>query len=320
MATDFSSLQVISGHDMDAALPLADGVEVIDQAMREVSAGRTDLPLRWLMRLDGGNAMGVMPGSMQSPPVHGMKLISLYPGNPKKGLPSHLGMMALFDTNTGAPLAVLDAATLTSRRTAAATVVATRALARQDARIHAILGTGELAGAHIEAFAASRPFAETRIWGRRRDSADAVIARYGGPGGGVFAVDRIEDAVAGADVITTVTAAKTPILFGRLLEAGQHVNLVGASMADAREIDDEGVARGRFYTDLIASAEVQAGELIGAIGSGVVGPGHLLGEIGSVLDGDLPGRAGATEITIYKSHGIAAQDLAYGYAAYRGLS
>ncbi|MEJ8569928.1 ornithine cyclodeaminase family protein [Microbaculum marinum] len=315
MSFDFDALQVVSGAAIDAALPLADGVEVIEAAMREVSAGRADQPLRWLMPLGGGNGMGVMPGAMRSPAVHGMKLISLYPDNPKRGLPSHLGMMLVFDSQTGMPLAVLDASVLTTRRTAAATVVATRALARPEARVHAILGTGELAEAHVRAFAATMPFAETRIWGRRREAAEALAGRIGDTGGTIRPVVRLEDAVAGADVVTTVTAARTPILFGRDLEPGQHVNLVGASMADAREIDDEGVRRGRVYTDLRASAERQAGELIGAMAAGAVGPEHLVGEIGAVLLGELAGRSagavGAAEITIYKSHGVAAQDLAY---------
>jgi ornithine cyclodeaminase len=323
MTFDFDTLRVISGKAIDDALPLAEGVEVIAAAMREVSAGRTDLPLRWLMPLAGGNGMGLMPGAMQSPAVHGTKLISLYPDNPKKGLPSHLGMMLLFDTKTGVPLAVLDASVLTTRRTAAATVVATRALARPGARIHALLGTGELAEAHVHAFAAAMSFAETRIWGRRREAAEAVVDRLVdlpfGARRKISVAERVQDAVSGADVVTTVTAAKDPILFGRDLEPGQHVNLVGASMADAREIDDEGVRRGRVYTDLKASAEQQAGELIGAIAAGAVRADHLIGEIGSVLSGDLPGRAGETEITIYKSHGIAAQDLAYSKAVLERL-
>ncbi len=315
MSADTAPIRVIAGKDIDAALPLAEGVEVIDAAMREVSAGRANLPLRWLMPLPEGNAMGIMPGAMRSPPVHGMKLISLYPDNPRKGLPSHLGMMLLFDTMTGMPLAVIDAARLTTRRTAAATVVATRTLARPDARVHALIGTGALAGAHIEAFAAARPFAETRVWGRRREAADALAVRHPG----VTVVDTIEEAVAVADVVTTLTASKTPVLLGKWLEPGQHVNLVGASMVNAREIDDEGVARGRFYTDFRGSAEEQAGELIGATAAGAVGSDHLLGEIGSVLLGDLPGRTDAADITIYKSHGLAAQDLAYGHAVYRRL-
>ena len=319
MAFNPDQMRIVSGADIDAALPLADGIEAIDVAMREVSSGRTDQPLRWMMPISDGNAMGIMPGAMRSPAVHGVKLISLYPDNPKKGLPSHLGMMLLFDSETGTPLAVVDASVLTTRRTAAATVVATRALARSDAPVHAVIGTGELAGAHIEAFAAARPFAETRVWGRRRDAADALIARCAGPGGDFIACDRIEDAVAGADVVTTVTAATSPILFGRHLEPGQHVNLVGASMANAREIDDDGVARGRAYTDSVASAGQQAGELIGAMASGAIGAGHLLGEIGSVLLGELSGRGGADEITIYKSHGISAQDLAYADAVLRRL-
>lgn len=327
-------MRIVTGPEIDAALPLADGVEIIDRAMREVSAGRADQPLRWLMPLAGGNAMGIMPGALRGSPadglpagirqtdgpaVHGVKLISLYPDNPAKGLPSHLGTLVLFDSDTGTPLAVIDASVLTTRRTAAATVVATRALARPGSRVHALIGTGELAGAHLEAFAAALPFEETRIWGRNTAAAKALAVRHDGLAGRIVVVERIEEAVSGADVVTTVTAAKQPILFGCDLEAGQHVNLVGASMADAREIDDEGVARGRIFTDYRPSAEQQAGELIGAIAAGVVTADHLVGEIGAVLSGDLAGRRDGAEITVYKSHGIAAQDLAYGHAVYLHL-
>jgi len=312
-------MRIVTGADIDMALPLADGIEVIERTMREVSAGRADMPLRWLMPLSDGNAMGIMPGALRAPAVHGIKMISLYPDNPKKGLPSHLGSLMLFDTTTGTPLAAIDASVLTTRRTAAATVVATRALARPESRIHAVIGTGELAGAHLEAFAAALPFAETRIWGRNRAAADTLAEDLSGLNGKIVAVDQVEDAVAGADVVTTVTAAKRPVLFGRHLEPGQHLNLVGASMADAREIDDEGVARGRFFTDYRSSAEQQAGELIGAIEAGVVDVGHLVGEIGEVLSGEIKGRRDATEITVYKSLGISAQDLAYGHEVCRRL-
>jgi len=319
MSFDLKDLRLVSAADIDAALPLADGIEVIDAAMRAVSAGQADQPLRWVMPLAGGNGMGMMPGALQASSVYGLKLISLYPGNPGRGLPSHLGLMLLFDYDTGLPLAVVDAATLTARRTAAATVVATRALARPEAQVHAIVGTGELAGAHVEAFAAARPFAETRIWGRDPEKAAALAGRYADVTD-IRAVGEVAEAVAGADVVTTVTASKTPVLFGRDLEPGQHVNLVGASMADAREIDDEGVVRGRFFTDSMASAERQAGELIGAREAGVIGAGHLVGEIGAVLAKTTNGRARAADITVYKSHGLAAQDLAYANVVVRRLN
>ena len=149
------------------------------------------------------------------------------------------------------------------------------------------------------------------VWGRDPDKAEAFVSRHQTAGGPRLTAARtIEDAVGGADIVCTVTAARTPILFGRMLEPGQHVNLVGASVADAAEADSDCVARSRFFIDFRDSAMAQAGELLRAIKDGVVTADHIRGEVGAVINGDVPGRMDKAEITVYKSLGIAAQDLA----------
>lgn len=310
----------ISSEQVYAALPIGECVDVIERAMIAVSQGRADLPLRWLMPLGNGNAMGVMPGALREPPVHGMKLISLYPDNPKQGLSSHQGILVLFDTVDGRPLATLDGASVTAQRTAAASAAATRALARPDSRVLALLGAGEQADHHLPAQLAVRDFDDVRVWTRTFANAQAFAARHAGTAPGIRACATAEEAVADADVIVTVTASSTAILKGDWLRPGQHVNLVGSSVASAREIDDAGLALGRYFVDTTAGANAQAGEYLDALKAGAINPYHLLGEIGEVYAGTLAGRLSASDITIYKSLGVAAQDLAAGHEIWRRIA
>lgn len=310
----------ISSEQVYATLPAADCVDVIERAMIAVSQGKADLPLRSIMPLGSGNAMGVMPGALREPAVHGMKLISLYPDNPKQGLSSHQGILILFDTRDGRPLAALDGASVTAQRTAAASAAATRALSRPDARVLTILGAGEQADHHLPAQMVVRPFSEVRVWTRTFANAQAFAARHAAAAPSVRAFETAEEAVTGADVIVTVTASPKPILKGAWLKPGQHVNLVGSSVASAREIDDDGVAMGRYFVDARVSASAQAGEYLDAVKAGAIAPEHMLGEIGDVYAGKLAGRVSSNDITLYKSLGVSAQDLATGYEIWARLA
>lgn len=310
----------ISSDQVYAALPIAECVDVVERAMIAVSHGQAKLPLRWIMPLAADNAMGVMPGALFEPAVHGMKLISLYPDNPKQGLSSHQGVLLLFDTRDGRPIAALDGASVTAQRTAAASAAATRALSRKDARTLAILGAGEQANHHLPAHMAVRPFDDVRVWTRTFANAQAFARRHSASVPAIRACETAQEAVRGADVIVTVTASSAAILKGDWLEPGQHINLVGSSVASSREIDDQGVARGRFFVDTVAGARAQAGEYLDAVKAGAIDASHLLGEIGEVYEGKLAGRLSDTDITIYKSLGVAAQDLAAGHEIWRRIS
>lgn len=312
-------MRQISAEEVYAALPIADCIDVIERAMIAVSHGEATLPLRSLMPLGAGNAMGIMPGGLAEPHVHGIKLVSLYPQNPRRGLSSHQGVILLFDTENGRPIAAVDGASVTAQRTAAASAAASRALARKDARVLAILGAGEQADHHLPAHLAVRPFDEVRVWTRTFANAQAFAARHAPSVGSIRAVASAREAVTGADVVVTATASPTAILMGAWLEPGQHVNLIGASVASAREIDDAGVARGRFFVDTLAGARAQAGEYIDALKAGAITEEHILGEIGRVYDGSLAGRLSDDDVTIYKSLGVAAQDLAAGHEILRRI-
>lgn len=297
-------------------MPMTDAIRIVDEVMRAASRHEVDEPKRWQMKLAGSNQMGIMPGVINDPAVHGVKILSLYPDNPSRKLSSHQGVMVIFDSETGTPLACLDAAVLTAIRTAAASAVGTRALARRDATVVTLFGAGEQAEWHLKAMRFVRHIREIRICARTRDKAEALARMHANEEYACGIVVDPQEAVRGADIIVTTTSSKEPVLKGAWLEPGQHITLVGASTADAREIDEVGVARARYFVDSRKSASYQAGELLAALNAGLISHGHILAEIGDVLGGLHPGRNSPDEITIFKSHGVPAQDLATGYAIY----
>jgi ornithine cyclodeaminase len=309
-----SELLVLSGDDVRRLMPMRDCIEIVEAAMRVVSRGGAELPLRFGLFLPGTrNILAVMPGYLAEPQSLGAKVIAVYPDNAGRGLSSHMGVVVLFDPVTGVPVALLDATSITGLRTAAASAVATRALARADASTLAILGTGEQAAAHLYAIAAVRNIASVTVWGRTPAKAREFAEREGVASGlPVHVAADVEQAVADADIVCATTASPEPILMGAWIRRGTHVNLVGASSAATREADEALVAKSAFYVDFRASALAQAGELIEAMGP--FAAKHIRGEIGQVLNGELGGRAHEAEVTVYKSLGIAAQDLCVGHA------
>jgi ornithine cyclodeaminase len=211
----------------------------------------------------------------------------------------------------------MDASALTAIRTAAASVVATRALARTDSKVLAILGTGEQALAHIEAFRAVHPFERVLIWGRSPAAAAALAARCRTSGCEIEVVPGVRDALARTDVVCTVTSSPEPLLSGNDVRPGTHLCLVGSSSAANREVDDDCVAMSRYFVDYRASALAQAGELLHAIRAGRLTERHIVAEIGEVLSGEVSGRQSPEQVTVYKSLGVAAQDLAAAWFVYR---
>jgi ornithine cyclodeaminase len=313
------SLRVISGDEVRELLPYGDCVAAVESAMRSVSTGKVLMPLRQFMPLPTGQgALAWMPGYLGDPECFGIKLLSLFPANPAAGLSSHLGLYALYEARHGRPLAVLEASVLTAIRTAAASVVATRALARSDSKVLAIIGTGEEAHSHVEAFQSVMPFEHVLIWGRNAIAASKLADHARSLGRcEVEVVPSVRDALARADVVCTVTSASEPVLSGSEVRAGTHLCLVGSSVPSKREVDDDCVAMARFFVDYRGSAMAQAGELLHAIRSGRVSETHIVAEIGAVLSGAVAGRRSATDVTVYKSLGVAAQDLAAAMLVYR---
>ena len=304
------SLPVFDAEAVRAALPMPRCIDLMDHVQRSVSAGEITLPLRNHLPIGSGNALLLMPGSLPEPAVFGAKLLSIYPGNGSHGLPVIQGQVLLFDATDGAPLGLVEAATLTAIRTAAASGAATRALANPEAPVLALLGYGVQAESHLAAMCAMREVREVRVWGPDRSKAMAFADRHGSSSLSVTAVDSVRSAVKDADLICAVSAARTPILQGGWIAEGAHVNLVGAHTADTREADGATLARARVFTEITEFAMAEAGDILLAIAEGAIPQDHIAGEIGAVLNGTLAGREHKDQITLYKSLGNTAQDLA----------
>lgn len=275
-------------------------------AMIALAGGGSKQLLRGIIDLDGGNAFGVMPGALHGAGF-GAKLVSVFPGREH----SHQGVIVLFDETSGAPAAVVDAGEVTAIRTACASAAATDALALPDARILAILGTGEQAWQHALAVPLVREIDAIRIWGRSPDKAQALARRIEDELGiATIACASVPEAVSGAQIVCATTAAAEPILHAADIAAGTHINLVGSSRAGPVEIDNALVARARFIPDHREGVLAQGAEFLRARDAGLVTDAHVLPEIGAVFAGTAPGRLSPTDVTIYKSLGSIVQDLA----------
>lgn len=305
----------IGASEVRERLSINDCIEVMERAMRALSGGRIDAPQRQVSALPAGHFF-LMPGAMADGPVFGAKLVSLVPSNPEHGLPVVQGFVALFDQASGSPLALVDGAEITCLRTAAVSALATRTLAREDARSHGIFGAGRLAAEHLRAIAAVRPVAETRVWARDPGKARAFAERQGEETGLDVVACGPQDAAA-CDIVTTVTNAPDPVLQGRWLQPGSHLNLVGAHRPDQREADSDAVAGAAVYVDSLAGAMQEAGDLLIPMGEGRFAEAGIRGELGAVLAGTANGRRSDRERTVFKSLGHVAQDLYAAEAVYR---
>ncbi len=292
-------------------------IPIVREAMTAFSKGETKQHLRSILPLSEGRLFGIMPGALGAHAPFGAKLISVFHGNFAKGIQSHQGLVILFDPETGAPVCVVHAGEITAIRTAAASAVATDALARKDACRLAILGYGEQAATHARAIGKVRKLESIVVWGRSperaRDFAQRMETELGLP---VGAAPDVEEAVVQADIICTVTSAAEPILKGAWVRPGTHVNIVGSSFAGPAEVDSDLIVRSRFIADSREGVLRQGAEFLRAKAAGLIGDDHIVAEIGQVLAGEIEGRRTAEEITAYKSLGHVVQDLASAWALY----
>ncbi len=294
-------------------------IPIVRQAMIAFSSGKTRQHLRSILPLSEGHLFGIMPGALGPDAPFGAKLISVFAENFAKGKQSHQGLVLLFDPESGAPVCAVHAGEITAIRTAAASAVATDALARPDARRLAILGYGEQGATHARALLHVRPFTGVTVWGRSPERAAAFAQRMQAELSVPFvAAPDAQQAVRDADVVCTVTAAPEPVLLGSWVAPGTHVNVVGSSFAGPAEIDHDLVVRARFIADSREGVLRQGAEFLRAKEAGLVGDEHVVGEIGQVLAGTLPGRRTRDEITVYKSLGHIVQDLSTAWALYQG--
>lgn len=313
---DRNELKIFDSAAVRAGLDHAACIEVVRDAMMALSAGTTRQLLRTMIHMGEGRTFAQMPGSLGDNAMFGAKMVSVFAQQDRPTVRRHRGVVAMFEPDEGRPVCIADAEEITNIRTAAATAVATDALARNDAGCLLLVGTGEQAHSHLAAMPLVRDFSRIVIWGRDPARAAAIVEKHSGtlP---IEAMGDLEQAVADADVICTLTGARSPLLFGEWVKPGTHLNLVGSSGPGPVEVDNALVARGRYIADSRASALDAAAEFLAAREAGLIDDTHIVGEIGEVLLGNLAGRTGDDEVTIYKSLGHAVQDLAAAAHLYR---
>jgi len=310
-------MRFIDRQEISRRLTYEKCIPIVRDAMIAFSRGETKQLLRSIITLSEGRMFGVMPGAMGAQAAFGAKLISVFHGNFDRGVPSHQGLVILFEPQSGAPVCVLDAGEITAIRTAAASAVATDALARMDAVRLALLGYGEQAQTHARAISRVRKLESITVWGRSLDRAHAFANKMQSElSMPIDAAPDVRAAVTDADIICTLTSASEPILKGAWVRPGTHLNLVGSSYAGPAEVDNDLVAHSRFIADSREGVLQQGGEFLRAKKAGLIGDDHIVAEIGQVLSGDIPGRRSDDEITAYKSLGHVVQDLASAWALY----
>jgi len=313
------SFRLLTHRDVRELLPMNECVDVMATALAALSRGDVTLPLRTMMWLpEKIGLLGLMPAYLGDPRCFGLKAISFMPANMGTKYESHQGAVLLFEVEHGQLLAVIDASSITGIRTAAASGLATRLLARENAGDLALLGSGVQAASHLEAMGVVRNLRRVRVWSRDTEGAKAFAEREGRRLGiSIETASSARGAVKGADIICTTTGAKEPILAGEWLSPGAHVNAVGACFPTARELDTEAVRRSRFYVDCRESTLNEAGDFLIPRREGAIGDDHIVGEIGDVVLGNVEGRRSPDEITVFKSLGIAIEDLASAHHIYK---
>jgi len=303
----------LNQHEVDRLLDLDGLVEALGPAMAELSAGRVSMPARVVAQVrEQEGLLAAMPVFLASAQVLSTKLVSVFPHNAALGLPSHQAVILVFDARTGSPRAMMDGTAITAARTAAGSALATRLLARPEARVLAIVGTGVQARTHAKAVPRVRPIREIRVVGRHHARAAALAEEIAcGLSIPAKAFDLGPGAFSGVDVICATTHSAEPVVKGEWLEPGMHINSVGLS-ANGRELDGETVKRALVVVETRAAALAPApsgsNDLLWAIRDGLIGKEHIHAEIGELISGARPGRTSPEQITLYKSVGVAVQD------------
>ena len=284
-------------------LRMADLIPAMEKALIDFSAGKVTQPVRSIITVDPpGGFFGMMPAL--TPEGLGIKIVTFYATNAERGIPTHMATIFLVDPETGAPLAVMDGTLITEMRTAAVSAAATKLLASSSAKVLAILGSGVQARSHVEALRLVRNFEEIRVWSRTAEHAERFAKEIGAK------AMPAEDAVRGADVVVTATNSKTAVLKGSWLKPGCHVNAVGACRPDWRELDDETMAN-VVFVDSREAAMKESGDII-------LSGAEIYAELGKALAGKVPSRA--NETTVFKSLGIAVEDIAAALLVYRSAT
>jgi ornithine cyclodeaminase/alanine dehydrogenase-like protein (mu-crystallin family) len=303
---------VLGEAEVTEALPMAECIEAMAAVLAAHARNEVHQPLRSVtMPPSSEGFLGLMPAHRAGErPLFALKAVCVFPGNPARGLDAHQGTVTLFDGTTGEPTAIINASAVTAIRTAAVSALATRELAVDDARELAILGAGVQARAHLRAIPIVRGIERVRIYAPTREHAESLVQETS-DAGRVEVADSAESALQGADVVVTATSSREPVLRREWLAPGAHVNAVGASVPTARELDTATVAASSLFADSRESLLGEAGEYELAVREAAIdGPGHIRAELGEVVAGMHEGRTERDEITLFRSLGLAIEDLA----------
>lgn len=303
-------MRIYDAEQVEHLLDMAGCIGAVRDAMARLSAADFEQPLRQIVPIRPGDLFALMPGSLVSPDGFGAKVITAFADKANPQRSKHRGIVVLFDRESGEPKCVADAGAITEIRTAAATAVATDALARKDATTLAVFGTGSQARSHLQALPLVRQLSEVLIWGRSEASAQAMIDAMQ-PEVGVplrYVADARE--AASADILCTVTSSREPVVLGEWVRPGAHVNIVGSSFAGPVEVDSALVVMSRYFADSRRSVLAAGAEYLVARDAGLIDESHILGEIGEVVSETVEGRRSPEEVTLYKSLGHIVQDLA----------
>jgi ornithine cyclodeaminase len=311
---------VLNHSEVEELLPIRECIPVMEDALAGLARGEAHQPLRMIVQPPGAAGdMALMPSYRAGDrAAYGLKAVCFFAGNPALGLDSHQGGVMLFSAETGELLALMNASAITAIRTAAVSGVATKLLARDDASELAIIGSGVQARAHLEAMSCVRAIKRARVASlaidHARRFAEEIGSRYPFT---IEPVEGVEAAVRGADLIVTATTAEQPILKREWISAGAHVNIVGSSIPTTREVDTATMAAASLFVDRRESTLNEGGDYLFAMREGAIGPDHIRAEIGELLIDKHPGRASPEEITVFKSLGLAIEDLASAAYLYR---
>lgn len=306
------TIEIIDGKAVRECLTVASCIPLMEKTMVALHRGEVILPQRFSLPLfEGDQQLMIMSGAMKQAQVVGIKALTLYPSNPSKNIPAIQGFISLFDANTGTLMALVDAASITAIRTAAASGVATQYLAKADASCLALIGTGPQAESHFHAMLSVRPIKRVKIWSRNFEKARALAKRICQSSQlSVEAEENIHAAIEDADIICTLTGSSVPLINGQCLKPGAHLNLIGAHSAVTREVDTGTIRRSRVFVEHKSAAFKEAGDLLIPMRENAIQESHVLGELAQVILGDVVGRENDADITCYKSLGNASQDLA----------
>ena len=294
-------LPILDEQQVRKHLSMAELIPEMEKALSDFSSGKVTQPVRQVIPVDPpGGFYGIMPAL--TPDGLGQKIVTFYPPNADKGIPTHMALIVLNDPQTGGPLAVMDGRLITEMRTAAVSAAATKLLAPKNSKVLAILGSGVQARSHFEALRLVRNFEDVRVWSQTKSNADEFSREIGAR------VTSAEDAVRGADVIVTVTSSKTPVMRGAWLKRGCHVNAIGACRPDWRELDDDAMRNNVVFVDSREAAMKESGDVI-------LSGARIHAELGEAFAGKVDNRA--DETTIFKSLGMAVEDIAAALLVYR---